>query len=78
MNLFVFNQSTNRIMISQDFWIYVATWIPLTLFTFLLPTRPALSYQTVKKSVPGLDIAVWCLQGRHGPQDLAHSSRDLG
>ena len=35
MNLFVFNQQTRRIMIAQDFWIYIATWIPLTVLTFL-------------------------------------------
>lgn len=35
MNLFVFNQQTMRIMIAQNFWIYIATWIPLTVFTFL-------------------------------------------
>ena len=35
MNLFVFNQQTMKIMIANDFWIYIATWIPLTLLTFL-------------------------------------------
>ena len=35
MNLFVFNQQTMRIMIADDFWIYIATWIPLTLLTFV-------------------------------------------
>ncbi|KAK0514786.1 hypothetical protein JMJ35_002165 [Cladonia borealis] len=35
MNLFVFNQQTMKIMIADDFWICIATWIPLTLLTFL-------------------------------------------
>ena len=35
MNLFAFNQQTMNIMIADDFWIYIATWIPLTLLTFL-------------------------------------------
>ena len=35
MNLFVFNQQTMKIMIADDFWIYIVTWIPLTLLTFL-------------------------------------------
>ena len=36
MNLFVFNQDTNKLVVAQDFWIYVATWIPLTAVTFVL------------------------------------------
>ena len=35
MNLFVFNQDTKRIVIAKDFWIYIATWLPLTLLTFV-------------------------------------------
>ena len=35
MNLFVFNQQTMKLMIADDLWIYIATWIPLTLLTFL-------------------------------------------
>jgi cbb3-type cytochrome oxidase subunit 3 len=33
MNLFVFDQSSNKIRISKEFWIYVATVAPLTMLT---------------------------------------------
>lgn len=33
MNFFVFNQQTRGIEISNDFWIFIATWLPLTLIT---------------------------------------------
>ncbi|MCJ1457002.1 hypothetical protein MMC28_007368 [Mycoblastus sanguinarius] len=35
MNLFAFDQATRRFVIAKDFWIYIVTWIPLTLLTFL-------------------------------------------
>lgn len=35
MNFFVFNQQTMRIKVADDFWIYVATWLPLTILTIL-------------------------------------------
>ena len=35
MNLFVFNPQTRRLVIADDFWIFVATWFLLTLVTFL-------------------------------------------
>ena len=35
MNFFGFNPKTGRIAIATDFWIYIATWIPFTLLTFL-------------------------------------------
>ena len=35
MNLFAFDMDDHRFMIAADFWIYVATWIPLTLFTYM-------------------------------------------
>ena len=35
MNFFAFNQRTARLVIAEDFWIYVATWLPLTTLTFL-------------------------------------------
>jgi len=33
MNFFLFNQQTRGIEISNDFWIFIATWLPLTLIT---------------------------------------------
>jgi hypothetical protein len=33
MNFFVFDSSSKAIRISNDFWIFVATWLPLTLIT---------------------------------------------
>jgi hypothetical protein len=33
MNLFVFNQDTSHIRIANDFWIYIAICLPLTLVT---------------------------------------------
>lgn len=35
MNLFAFDQTTRRFVVAKDFWIYIVTWIPLTLLTFL-------------------------------------------
>lgn len=35
MNFFTFNQETMRIVVAEDIWIYVATWLPLTLLTLL-------------------------------------------
>ena len=35
MNLFVFNPQTRRLVMADDFWIFVATWFLLTLITFL-------------------------------------------
>lgn len=35
MNFFAFNERTARLVIAEDFWIYVATWLPLTMLTFL-------------------------------------------
>lgn len=33
MNFFVFNPVQKRIVIAHDFWIFIATWLPLTLLT---------------------------------------------
>lgn len=33
MNFFVFNEQTREIVIARDFWIFIATWLPLTLIT---------------------------------------------
>ena len=35
MNFFTFDGEARRINISDDFWKFVVTWIPLTLLTFL-------------------------------------------
>ena len=35
MNLFIFNPQTRRLVIAEDFWICVVTWLLLTLVTFL-------------------------------------------
>ena len=35
MNLFLFDQPTKKLIIADDFWIYVVTWLLLTLVTFL-------------------------------------------
>ena len=35
MNLFAFNPKTRRLVIADDFWIFVVTWLLLTLLTFL-------------------------------------------
>jgi hypothetical protein len=56
MNLFVFNQRTNRIQISTDFWIYVATFVPLTLLTlglwFVLSRKTKQKREHRQKSMP--------------------------
>ena len=33
MNFFGFNSISRRIVIGKDFWIFVATWLPLTIIT---------------------------------------------
>jgi hypothetical protein len=33
MNFFVFDANAGRIRIAQDFWIFIATWLPLTFIT---------------------------------------------
>jgi hypothetical protein len=33
MNLFVYNQETHKTQVSKEFWIYVATFVPLTMLT---------------------------------------------
>ncbi|KAF2705205.1 hypothetical protein K504DRAFT_506155 [Pleomassaria siparia CBS 279.74] len=33
MNFFLFDEESNKLRISPDFWIFLATWLPLTLFT---------------------------------------------
>ncbi|KAL9044575.1 MAG: hypothetical protein Q9214_002296 [Letrouitia sp. 1 TL-2023] len=35
MNLFEFDENSRQLVIAKDFWIYLATWLPLTFFTFL-------------------------------------------
>lgn len=35
MNFFAFNQQDRQFVIAKEFWIYVAAWLPLTLFTVL-------------------------------------------
>lgn len=35
MNFFAFSQTNRKFMIADNFWIYVATWLPLTLLTLL-------------------------------------------
>ncbi|KAL9607553.1 MAG: hypothetical protein Q9167_007546 [Letrouitia subvulpina] len=35
MNLFEFDEKNRQLVIAKDFWIYLATWLPLTFFTFL-------------------------------------------
>ena len=46
MNLFIFNPQTRRLVIADDFWICVVTWVLLTLLTFsgygvlLIRSRP--------------------------------------
>ena len=36
MNLFMFDQHSKRIVMAENFWIYAATWIPLTLLTIFV------------------------------------------
>jgi len=36
MNFFHFDPKARRIVIAGDFWIYLATWLPLTLVTIAL------------------------------------------
>jgi len=36
MNFFVFNTNSNTIAIASDFWVFVATWLPLTLINGLI------------------------------------------
>jgi Mg2+ and Co2+ transporter CorA len=33
MNLFLFNPVSKRLQVSPDFWIFIATWIPLIVMT---------------------------------------------
>ena len=35
MNFFTFDPNTMKIVVSEDLWIYIATWLPLTLLTLL-------------------------------------------
>lgn len=35
MNFFTFDQQAMRIVVAEDLWIYVATWLPLTFLTLL-------------------------------------------
>jgi hypothetical protein len=33
MNVFLFEERTRRLIISPNFWIFIAVWIPLTVMT---------------------------------------------
>jgi hypothetical protein len=33
MNFFIFNPESKRLEISPDFWLFIATWLPLTIIT---------------------------------------------
>ena len=35
MNFFYFNQQTGQLVIANDFWVCVVTWLLLTLVTYL-------------------------------------------
>jgi hypothetical protein len=35
-NFFVFNEKTRKIVIGKDFWVFILTWLPLTLLTGLV------------------------------------------
>ena len=35
MNFFTFDSHTMKIVVAEDLWIYIATWLPLTLLTLL-------------------------------------------
>ena len=35
MNFFTFDSRTMKIVVAEDLWIYIATWLPLTLLTLL-------------------------------------------
>ena len=35
MNFFYFDSDTMKLVIAKDFWIFVVTWLPLALLTFL-------------------------------------------
>lgn len=36
MNFFVFDEDLRQIVIAKDFWVFLATWLPLTLVTGLI------------------------------------------
>ncbi len=36
MNFFVFDPDTRNIVIGDDFWVYVVTWLPLTAVTIAI------------------------------------------
>jgi hypothetical protein len=36
MNFFVFDQTRRQIIIGNDFWIFIALWLPLTVLTMAL------------------------------------------
>lgn len=36
MNFFLFNPTSKQLEISPDFWIFIATWLPLTFITAAL------------------------------------------
>lgn len=36
MNFFVFDEDLRQIVIAKDFWVFLATWLPLTMVTGLI------------------------------------------
>ncbi|KAF2671065.1 hypothetical protein BT63DRAFT_207541 [Microthyrium microscopicum] len=52
MNFFVFDTTTRRIVIGHDFWVFILTWLPLTLITglgFYLMRYPGLFNKPKKR-----------------------------
>ena len=48
MNFFVFDTDSRTISIANDFWIFVATWLPLTLLTVAIYGLTVLSSSRAK------------------------------
>ena len=63
MNFFVFDAQARRILVSDDFWKFVVTWIPLTLLTFLGYGLMMLKKQKKKKvtgkGMEGIKNEIW-------------------
>lgn len=67
MNLFLFDQSTKKLIIADDFWIYVATWLLLTLVTFL-------GYQVMVRLHKPHAEGGWHRRRNKEPKSQAHDS----
>lgn len=54
MNLFDFDDSSRNLNVSPKLWLYFATWLPLTLVTFVGYRMMKKEHDRRDKGVPGL------------------------